>query len=391
MVPVATLVHIAVLLAAVIPSAMATSVRAVYLITVVNLDPFIVGSFNYATSFLGILLVYYAGRGHIDRLNPANLSALTSSFAIMSALCILAATASPFFLIAAAILSALASIGGSIIFLYDERYGPRGQNNAGLYRTRLLLSVAWIVGPPLSFVLFWLAGFVAVTIITSALAGMSALAMIVVSRSRPALPTIEAPVKPAVRSKVSVLGFWPIFIVMVATTCANVLHSINMPLYLIETLRTDAFWPGFVMASAAGIEVVVIALLPRLTGATSDEIVLWSGLILGVVYFALLSVITDPVTIMICQLLYGAHFAATTVVCLPLLRRAMSGGTGSLAAQFNNAGRIGGLIGSASFAVLAERLGYHGILTVLCPGLLILALIFGVGRWAMLRFRTTPI
>jgi len=376
--------HIAVLLAAVIPGAMATSVRAVYLVTEAHIDPFIVGTVNYASTLLGILIVFYA-RKTVDRVDPVLLTVTAAVLSILSTFCVLAAALSPYFIVGTLILSALASISGASIFVYDERYGPRGEDNAGLYRTRLLLSVAWIVGPPLSFVAFWLAGFVAVTIIVTLLSGGSAIAMLIASRLRPPNPKLETPPKPKDEAKVSVLGFWPIFIVMVATTCANVLHAINMPLYLIETRHALAFWPGFVMATAAGIEVVVISLLPRLTRATSDETVLWGGLVLGVVYFALLYAVTDPLVILICQLLYGAHFAATTVVCLPLLRRALVGGTGSLAAQFSNASRIGGLLGSALFAVTASWLGYRGILLELCPGLLLFALAFGAARWLVVR------
>ena len=378
--------HIAVLLAAVIPGAMATSVRAVYLVTSAHIDPFIVGTVNYTSTLLGILIVFYA-REKVDRLDPVMLSVTAAVLSILSTVCVLAAGLSPWFLVGTLVLSAIASISGASIFVYDERYGPRGEDNTGLYRTRLLLSVAWIVGPPLSFVVFWLAGFVAVTIMITVLSGGSAIAMILVSRMRPPNPRMEAPPKPKDEGKVSVLGFGPIFIVMVATTCANVLHAINMPLYLIETRHALAFWPGFVMATAAGIEVVVITLLPRLTKATSDETILWGGLVLGVVYFGLLYVVTDPLLILICQLLYGAHFAATTVVCLPLLRRALLGGTGSLAAQFSNASRIGGLLGSALFAVTASWIGYRGILLELCPVLLLFALAFGAARWVVVRRR----
>ena len=58
--------HIAVLLAAVIPGAMATSVRTVYLVTTAHIDPFIVGTVNYTSTLLGILIVFYA-RKQVDR------------------------------------------------------------------------------------------------------------------------------------------------------------------------------------------------------------------------------------------------------------------------------------------------------------------------------------
>jgi SET family sugar efflux transporter-like MFS transporter len=281
----------------------------------------------------------------------------------------------------------MAQIGSSSIFMYDERYGPRGDPSAGLYRTRLMLSLAWIIGPPLSYLLFWALGFEVVTLAVCVLIAGSASAMFIVSRVKDPLPPVEKPAQSKGDGRTNALGFWPIFVVMVATTCANVLHSMNMPLYLVETVGVASYWPGLVMATAAGIEVVVIGLLPRLTKAASSEAVLRSGLLLGILYFALLNVVTDPGMILMLQLIYGAHFAATTVVCLPLLRQAIKGGTGSLAAQFNNAGRIGGLAASALFAILVTSVGYHGIITTLCPMLLMVALAFGIVRWTVLRQR----
>ncbi len=385
----ALLAHVVVLLVAVIPGAMATSVRSVYLITKAHVDPFLVGSFNYASTLLGISLVYYAARGHLDRHNPVLVSVVASICALAASLCVLSAVYSPLFLIGATVFNALAQVGGSSIFLYDERYGPRGEANTGLYRTRLLLSVAWIVAPPLSFVLFWIGGFPAVVAATALFGAASSIAMIVVSRTRsPSTDTSGGRANPAMGSKEPVFGFWPIFTIMVATACANVLHSINMPLYLIQVLHAPTFWPGLVMGAAALVEVIVITLLPRLTKATSDVTILSSGLVLGVVYFAMLSVVRDPQVILVSQALYGAHFAATTVVCLPLLRRALAGGTGSLAAQFNNASRIGGLAASAIFAVLATPFGFHWILTRLCLCLLLIALAVGIIRRFVMRRHT---
>lgn len=48
-------------------------------------------------------------------------------------------------------------------------------------------------------------------------------------------------------------------------------------------------------------------------------------------------------------------------------------GTGALAAHFLNAGKIDGLIGAISFASFASALSFHGLLTLICPAMLLLA------------------
>lgn len=377
--------HMGVLLAAVVPSAMVTSLRSVYLVSVAELDPFVVGSFSFVSTVLGIVLVYYAGRGFIDKSEPIRLQLFAMSVLTLGSLSILFSASWPVLLIAATVFGAVGSIGGSAIFVYDERYGPPSADNAGLYRTRLVLSVAWIVGPPLAYLAFWLAGFEAVVAITTTMIVLAGATMLHIGRTRIPHPRAAPPARPLAQSDIAELGFWPIFIVMVATTAVNVLHAINLPLYVIETLSAPTFWPGLMMATAAGVEVLVIMFLPRLTAKTSDETVLWAGMGVGIVYFGLLNWVTDPLVILGCQVLYGAHFAATTVVCLPLLRKTLTGGTGSLAAQFNNASRIGGLFGSAVFALVATSLGYHGILTLVCEGLLVAAILTGIGRRLVAR------
>ncbi|MEO6012042.1 MAG: hypothetical protein ABIQ30_00440 [Devosia sp.] len=380
------LAHWATLLSAVLPGGM-RAVASVYLITVAGLGPFAVGSYNYASTFLGIIVTYYAGRGRLDRFDPVSVFALTSVLSVLSLLCTLAAGLSVFWLVPAALISAVGQIGGPSLYMYDERYGPAdGGKDAGLYRTRMLFSIAWIIGPPLSFLIFWASGYPLVVCAMGLMYAGASLAMLLArSRRAPNPVTIAKPAAKPIVGEASPLGFWPIFTVMVATTCANVLHSIDMPLYLIQTLQVPSFWPGFLMSTAAGIEVVVIALLPRLTKATSDETIMWVGLGAGVVYFGLLNFMTAPGVLLVAQLLYGSHFAATTVVCLPLLRRATSGGVGSLASQFTNASKIGALLAAVVFALAGGTLGYHAILVVICPALLLLALGFGVLRWLGLQ------
>lgn len=365
--------HTAMMLAAMLPTSMAQVVTSVYLITVVGLSPLVAGSYGYGTTVVGIVALYFAGRGGIDRLNPSWVFCATALMSAAGLICVLLVDRSPLLLVPAVLLVGLGQIGGPALFVYADRYGPLSDKDQGnLFRTRQLISIGWILGPPLAFFLFWYAGFGLVVLAVIALR-FAALAFMMVAAARQT-PKARLPTQAGGQSQ-GLIGFWPILTIMVLAACANVLHSINLPLHLIEDLGAPAFWPGIIISTAALVEVLVISALPRMSAAFSDELVLIGGLVVGLLYFPILWVVKEPAIIAALQVVYGLHFAATTVVCLPLLKRATAKATGSLASQFLNASKVGSVLGTAAFALAAGAVGYLPLLTVVCPILLAVALI----------------
>lgn len=374
--------HYVILFAAGLPGAMVTVISAVYLVTVLNVDPFIVGCFVNAATVLGVIITFQAGRGGLDRRSPALVAALSLGAVAALVLCLVATRYSVWMLAPATLFRAFGHLLMPAIYVFDERHRPPGEDpETGMYMTRLTSSVVWILGPPAAYYLFWLGSFSAVAVAGIGLAIAAAGSVVGVSlfadRTEAAAP--HAGNGPAAPS--AAMPVWAVFTVMLMVTGANVLHAITLPLYLLKDLSVPTYWPGWNMTVAAATEVVVIFFIPRLVRRVSEEALLQVGLVLGTVYFALLFLVTAPELILVLQVIYGAHFALSTVVCLGILKNASQRRMGSVAAQFVNASRIGGLLGTTLFALLAVHLGYGNLVRGFGLGLVGVGLVVSAIRW----------
>ncbi|NTJ66359.1 MFS transporter [Agrobacterium rhizogenes] len=374
--------HYGLLLVAALPSAMVRVIATVYLITQLEMDPFTVGCYVYGSTLLGMVVTYFAGRGHIDRQNPVLLTLASLSASILNIVCLALAFRSPFFLIASACFGGISQLLIPALFMYDEGYhlGKR-KVVEGMYGTRLLVSIVWIVGPPLAFHLYDLGGF-SLVLVGCIICGAMAFVGVFLETSASGIEYIshdndrqteESAIKEPSSHRFSYRELLSVFSVMVFVTSANLIHSMTMPIYLLKTLAVPINIPGIVMMTAAATEVVAIYLIPKLARRISEKFVLQAGLGAGLVYFALLLFATNPWVILGMQVLYGAHFAFSTVVCLGLLKAISKNKVGSIAAQFLNAGKIGSLLGSAIFAAFANVLGYYHLITSACIFLIFFA------------------
>ncbi len=379
---VASPAHYVLLLIAALPSAMVRVIATVYLITQLGMEPFTVGCYAYGSTLLGMVVTYFAGRGHIDRQNPILLTLASLSASLLNIVFLALAFRSPFFLIASACFSGISQLLIPALFMYDEGHQLRsGKHADGMYGMRLLVSIVWIVGPPLAFHLYDLGGF-SFVLIGCVICGAVAFSGVLLEQSTSGTQYIS-PVqegktegsggeKPSSDSR-SYNAFLSVFFVMVFVTSANLIHSMTMPIYLLKMLAAPINIPGIVMMVAAATEVVAIYFIPKLVRRVPEKAVLQTGLGMGLAYFALLLFATNPWTILGMQILYGAHFAFSTVVCLSFLKAINQNKVGSIAAQFLNAGKIGSLLGSAIFAACADVLGYYHLITSACIFLLLCA------------------
>lgn len=374
--------HYVLLLIAALPSAMVRVIATVYLITQLGMEPFTVGCYAYGSTLLGMIVTYLAGRGHIDRQNPVLLTLASLSASLLNIVFLALAFRSPFFLIASACFSGISQLLIPALFMYDEGHQLRsGKHADGMYGMRLLVSVVWIVGPPLAFHLYDLGGF-SFVLIGCVVCGAVAFSGVLLEQSTSGTQSISpaqegkaersASKKPSSDNR-SYNAFLSVFSVMVLVTSANLIHSMTMPIYLLKMLATPINIPGIVMMVAAATEVVAIYFIPKLVRRVPEKAVLQTGLGIGLAYFALLLFTTNPWTILGMQMLYGAHFAFSTVVCLSFLKAINQNKVGSIAAQFLNAGKIGSLLGSAIFAACADALGYYHLITSACIFLLLCA------------------
>ncbi|WVD61732.1 MFS transporter [Orbus mooreae] len=170
-----------------------------------------------------------------------------------------------FILVMASIFFAsLASAAMPQIFALAREYAMKTGRNVVTFNSliRAQLSLAWVIGPPLSFALAVNYGF---SVMYLSATGMYIVAMMVIVlflpfvKRNPITPEISAEI--IENSNDSIIKNRSVIFLFLATIfmwTANIMYLIDMPLYVDSVLHLSDSFPGLLMGIAAGIEIPVM-------------------------------------------------------------------------------------------------------------------------------------
>ena len=346
-------------------------IMTVFLVEGINTPPVLIGIYTVGVSVSGIVAAQWFGR-----LVDAGISAKRLFLVAIGSLMI-AATAFAFltnfwgvWLVG---ITFMALGNGSVPMLLTmirrritQKRGSATSVNAQM---RAGVSLVWILGPALAFMLIGRFGFEA-TFLVAVVFGFLVLA--VSQRWLPDLdiarsgnPNNPSNGKPPITIALAALGGW-----LMMGNAAHGLHITAMPLYLLRDLKTSTDLPGLLLGLTAAVELPVMLLTPRWTARWGLVPVLVIGMVAAAVYYSGLYSIQNPVGLMAIQLLNGLFFGIFVGLGLTAVQNHLAEHSGFASAFYTSALRTGSMVGTALAGVLGQYLGFHNALL----GSLILAL-----------------
>ncbi|MEQ4542801.1 MAG: MFS transporter, partial [Pantoea agglomerans] len=159
------------------------------------------------------------------------------------------------------LLSALASVSMPQLFALAREYADQSAREAVMFSSvmRAQLSLAWVIGPPLSFALALNYGFVTLFMVAAVL---FLICILLVWFTLPSVPRTQ----PLMQSGGLPISGWRdrdvrlLFIASVVMWTCNTMYIIDMPLYISTTLGLPEKLAGLLMGTAAGLEIPVMLL-----------------------------------------------------------------------------------------------------------------------------------
>lgn len=245
---------------------------------------------------------------------------------------------------------------------------------------RSTISLSWIIGPPLAYVLFASIGFLGLALICATLFAFTLLSV----RGFKDIPLqTNASVAPSTRDprlKWMVLAIAGVF-------ASNNMYLVYMPIYAIETLQLAAVAPGLLMGLAAGIEIPIMLT----AGAQANRWRLFSPLKLaaasGVIFYLLVFFSDQLNSLLFAQLFNGLFIGVMAGLGISVFQTLMQGRMGMASTLYTNAIRMGGLAGSLGGGMIAQFAGLRGVFLA-CVVMSIVSL-FALHRASALRLEPT--
>ena len=192
------------------------------------------------------------------------------------------------------LLSALASVSMPQIFALAREYADQSAREAVMFSSvmRAQLSLAWVIGPPLSFALALNFGFVTLFLVAAAL---FLLCILLIRFTLPSVPRAA----PLMQSGGMPLSGWRdrdvrlLFIASMTMWTCNTMYIIDMPLYISVTLGLPEKLAGLLMGTAAGLEIPVMLLAGHYAKRVGKRNLMLIALAAGILFYACLLYTSD--------------------------------------------------------------------------------------------------
>jgi len=259
-------------------------------------------------------------------------------------------------------LSAIASVAMPQIFALAREYADSSAREAVMFSSvmRAQLSLAWVIGPPLSFAIALNYGFTAMFL----LAGL--LFMVCVALVWFTLPSVpRAAVSAGV--PITAISGWKsrdvrmLFIGSVLMWTCNTMYIIDMPLYISSVLGMPDTLAGLLMGTAAGLEIPVMLLAGHYVKRLGTRNMMLVAMGCGALFYLGLVLFQSRTALMVLQLFNAVYIGIIAGIGMIWFQDLMPSRPGAATTLFTNSISTGVILAGIIQGALAETFGHHAV------------------------------
>ena len=341
-------------------SALQVPTLSLFLTEKVGVNPFLVGVF-YAVNAIGGIVIGQAVAHYSDHGGNRRRLIVACCLAGFAGSLLFAFSRHYWLLISVGV--ALGSLGGAAnpqTFALAREHGDRDAREAGMFTAimRAQISLAWVIGPPLAFVIAAGYGFTDMYLCSGLAFVIGALCVayrLPSPRPRERRPGQRGGWNKAIRL--------PFVTSTLMWTC-NGLYLIDMPLYVTRTLHLPAHTAGVLMSIAAGLEIPAMLLAGAVIGRFGKLFLLRLAAMAGVVFYVGMSLFQQPVVLMALQLANAVFIGIVASIGMLIFQDTMPEHAGTASTLFMTSTRTGTIVAGDLTGVIASLWGYHGVMFV---------------------------
>lgn len=360
-----------------IAGALQTPTLSLFLSTEVVKSPFMVGLFYTGSAIIGIIVSQFLA-ARSDRSGDRKKLILLCCI-LGAAGCLLFAYNRNYYLllIVGVMLTSFGSTANPQMFALAREYADKTGKEAVMFSSilRAQVSLAWVIGPPISFALALGFGFPFMY-----LAAMATFLVcgLIVWYTLPSMPkavvrttgVLDAPR----RNRRDTLLLFAACTLM--WTC-NSMYLINMPLYIIHELHLPDKLAGVMMGTAAGLEIPTMLIAGYYAKRFGKRFLMLVALAAGLAFYAGLLFLISPWALLTLQLLNAIFIGILAGIGMLYFQDLMPGQAGSATTLFTTATRTGWIFAGSVAGLIAQFWNYYAVFFVS----LILLLVGVVCMW----------
>ncbi|HCB3236766.1 TPA: sugar efflux transporter [Citrobacter amalonaticus] len=269
-------------------------------------------------------------------------------------------------IICGVLLASLANTAMPQLFALAREYADSSAREVVMFSSvmRAQLSLAWVIGPPMAFMLALNYGF---TVMFSIAAAIFALSFILIAFMLPSVARVEQPADaPVIQT-----GGWQdknvrmLFIASTLMWTCNTMYIIDMPLWISAELGLPDKLAGILMGTAAGLEIPIMILAGFYVKRFGKRRMMLIAVTAGVLFYLGLIFFHSHQALLILQLFNAAFIGIIAGIGMLWFQDLMPGRAGSATTLFTNSISTGVILAGVIQGAVAQSYGHFAVYWVI--------------------------
>ncbi|QED80162.1 sugar efflux transporter SetA [Escherichia coli] len=264
------------------------------------------------------------------------------------------------------LLASLANTAMPQLFALAREYADNSAREVVMFSSvmRAQLSLAWVIGPPLAFMLALNYGF---TVMFSIAAGIFTLSLVLIAFMLPSVARVELPSENAL----SMQGGWQdsnvrmLFVASTLMWTCNTMYIIDMPLWISSELGLPDKLAGFLMGTAAGLEIPAMILAGYYVKRYGKRRMMVIAVAAGVLFYTGLIFFNSRMALMTLQLFNAVFIGIVAGIGMLWFQDLMPGRAGTATTLFTNSISTGVILAGVIQGAIAQSWGHFAVYWVI--------------------------
>ncbi|HHI8581260.1 TPA: sugar efflux transporter SetA [Escherichia coli] len=264
------------------------------------------------------------------------------------------------------LLASLANTAMPQLFALAREYADNPAREVVMFSSvmRAQLSLAWVIGPPLAFMLALNYGF---TVMFSIAAGIFTLSLVLIAFMLPSVARVELPSENAL----SMQGGWQdsnvrmLFVASTLMWTCNTMYIIDMPLWISSELGLPDKLAGFLMGTAAGLEIPAMILAGYYVKRYGKRRMMVIAVAAGVLFYTGLIFFHSRMALMTLQLFNAVFIGIVAGIGMLWFQDLMPGRAGAATTLFTNSISTGVILAGVIQGAIAQSWGHFAVYWVI--------------------------
>ena len=252
------------------------------------------------------------------------------------------------------------------LFALAREYADNSAREVVMFSSvmRAQLSLAWVIGPPLAFMLALNYGF---TVMFSIAAGIFTLSLVLIAFMLPSVARVELPSENAL----SMQGGWQdsnvrmLFVASTLMWTCNTMYIIDMPLWISSELGLPDKLAGFLMGTAAGQEIPAMILAGYYVKRYGKRRMMVIAVAAGVLFYTGLIFFHSRMALMTLQLFNAVFIGIVAGIGMLWFQDLMPGRAGAATTLFTNSISTGVILAGVIQGAIAQSWGHFAVYWVI--------------------------